>query len=149
MTAHRLSHRFVVSVPDNLEAEVLYVSLEYDTTNLLCACGCGNQVVLPLHPTAWRLTYDGESVSMSPSVGNWSFPCRSHYWIDRGRVRWAAPWTEGEVVAGRQRTHRDRGIAADSDDTGSVDRFGSGCGVPSGGCSAERTLGAMTVDELP
>lgn len=26
---------------------------------------------------------------LRPSVGNWSFPCQSHYWIDNGRVRWA------------------------------------------------------------
>lgn len=110
MTAERLAHRFVVSVPAELEHGVLYVSMSYDTTIHLCACGCGNQVVLPLHPTAWRLTYDGHAVSMAPSVGNWSFPCRSHYWIDRGRIRWAAPWTDDEVMAGRQRTYHERGI---------------------------------------
>jgi hypothetical protein len=42
-------------------------------------CGCGKKVVLPLHPTHGKLTYDGETVSLSPSVGNWSFPCESHY----------------------------------------------------------------------
>lgn len=110
MTAEHLAHRFVVSVPDDLEPGVLYVSMSYDTTVHLCACGCGNQVVLPLHPTAWRLTYDGDAVSMAPSVGNWSFPCRSHYWIDRGRIRWAGPWTDDEVMAGRQRTRHERGI---------------------------------------
>lgn len=109
MTFGYLTHRFVTSFPDELEPGVLYVSVEYDTTIHLCACGCGNQVVLPLHPTAWRLTYDGEAVSIAPSVGNWSFPCRSHYWIDSGRIRWAAPWTDAEVAAGRQRTHRERG----------------------------------------
>lgn len=110
MTVGRLSHRFVVSVPDELEPGILYVSIKYDTTIHLCACGCRNQVVLPLHPTAWRLTYDGETVSMTPSVGNWSFPCRSHYWIDGGQVRWATAWSDDEVVAGRQRAQQERGI---------------------------------------
>jgi len=110
MTVQRLTHRFVTSVPAKLERGVLYVSIEYDTTLHLCACGCGNQVVLPLHPTAWQFIYDGESVSMSPSVGNWGFPCRSHYWIERGRVRWAPAWTDAQVNAGRQRTLRERGI---------------------------------------
>jgi hypothetical protein len=108
MTIDYLTHRFLKSVPERLEPGVLYVSIEYDTTIHLCACGCGNQVVLPLHPTAWRLTYDGETVSMAPSVGNWSFPCRSHYWIDRGRVRWAPVWSDAQVSAGRLSTLRER-----------------------------------------
>lgn len=110
MTVNHFSHRFVTSVPYDLEPGVLYVSIDYDTTIHLCACGCRNQVVLPLHPTAWRITYDGETVSMSPSVGNWSFPCRSHYWIERGRIRWAPAWTEAQITAGRLRTLRDRGM---------------------------------------
>jgi hypothetical protein len=116
VTIDHLTHRFVKSVPEQLESGVLYVSIEYDTTIHLCACGCGNQVVLPLHPTAWRLTYNGETVSMAPSVGNWSFPCRSHYWIERGQVRWAPAWTDDQVTAGRERTLRERGVALKADD---------------------------------
>src|SRR2546423_1582885 len=102
MTIHRFDHRFVTSAPADPEPGVLYISIEYDTTIHLCACGCESQVVLPLHPTAWRLTYDGDSISIFPSVGNWSFPCRSHYWIERGRIRWAPSWTDAEVTAGRE-----------------------------------------------
>jgi len=29
-------------------------------------------------------------VSLAPSIGNWSFPCNSHYWITGNEVRWAA-----------------------------------------------------------
>ena len=108
MMPNRLAHQFVTSFPAVLEAGVLYVSIEYDTSSHLCACGCLNQVVLPLHPTAWRVTYDGETVSMSPSVGNWSFQCRSHYWIERGRIRWAPTWTDAQVAAGRSRTLLER-----------------------------------------
>lgn len=110
MTIDHLTHRFITSVPDELEPGLLYVSIEYDTTIHLCACGCGNKVVLPLHPTAWRFTYDGTTVSMSPSVGNWSFPCRSHYCIERGRIRWSRAWTNAQVTAARQRTLRERGV---------------------------------------
>ena len=110
MRIDHLIHRFVTSVPDVLEPGVLYVSIEFDTTIHLCACGCLKQVVLPLHPTAWRLTYDGESVSMAPSVGNWSFPCRSHYWIECSGIRWAPEWTDSQIAAGRQRTLRERGV---------------------------------------
>lgn len=110
MTTDRLTHSFVTSAPDQLEPGMLYVSIEYDTTIHLCACGCGNQVVLPLHPTAWRLTYDGETVSIAPSVGNWSFPCQSHYWIDHSRIRWAPAWSDAQIAAGRLRTLGERGV---------------------------------------
>lgn len=110
MTIDCLDHRFITSVPDDLEPGVLYVSFAYDTTIHLCACGCRNQVVLPLDPTAWKLTYDGDTVSMSPSVGNWSFPCRSHYWIRSGKVRWSTAWSDAQVRAGRERTLYERGV---------------------------------------
>jgi hypothetical protein len=48
------------------------------------------------------MTFDGESVWLRPSIGNWSFPCRSHYWIVRaGQVRWARTWSEEEVRSAR------------------------------------------------
>jgi hypothetical protein len=59
-------------------------------------------VVTPLSPTFWRMTFDGETISLYPSIGNWNFPCRSHYWIDRGRVRWARVWTDAEVAEARR-----------------------------------------------
>jgi hypothetical protein len=42
--------------------------------------------VTPFTPTDWRMTFDGESVSLDPSVGNWNQKCRSHYVIRRNRV---------------------------------------------------------------
>jgi hypothetical protein len=110
----RVTQKFVTSFPDELEPGVLYVSLEYDTTLHLCACGCRNQVVLPLDPTGWSFTYDGKTITLSPSVGNWSFPCRSHYVIERGRIRWAPAWSYAQIVAGRKRTLRERGIEPDT-----------------------------------
>lgn len=115
MRQDHLEHEFVESVPEPLEHGVLYISIDYDTMVHLCACGCGHQVVLPLHPTGWRLNYDGESVSISPSVGNWSFACRSHYWIDHNRIRWAGAWTDEEVTANRRRTLIERGAAPTPD----------------------------------
>lgn len=98
-----LAPRFVEEVPDVLEPGIFYVSLEHGSMMHLCACGCGHEVALPLTPVDWRFTYDGETISVSPSVGSWSLPCRSHYVVDRGRVRWAADWTDAEVEAGRRR----------------------------------------------
>ena len=108
MTSMLMTHEFVDSIPGDLEPHVLYVSLEFRTTMHLCACGCRNEVVLPIRPTAWTLSYDGVAVSVSPSVGNWSFDCRSHYWIRRGRIEWAGDWSDEEIALGRERTLVDR-----------------------------------------
>lgn len=101
----RLRHEFVKYVPDVLEPGVLYVTVEYATAVHLCCCGCNNEVVTPFGPTDWRLVFDGETVSLQPSIGNWSFPCRSHYWIRKNEVRWAGDCSDERVAAGR---HRDR-----------------------------------------
>jgi hypothetical protein len=96
-----LTHEFVEFVPDELKERTLYVSVQYKTVVHLCCCGCGRQVVTPLSPTAWKLTFDGVSISLHPSVGNWNLPCKSHYWIDRNRVRWAGRWSQTQIEAGR------------------------------------------------
>lgn len=101
-----MRHEFVEFVPDQLEEGVLYVSLHFSTAVHKCACGCGHEVVTPFSPTDWAMIFNGECVSLTPSVGNWSFPCRSHYWIERGRVVWAPSWSEREIAEGRERDTR-------------------------------------------
>jgi hypothetical protein len=97
----QLKPEFVTHVPDELEDGVLYVSMPFATTMHRCCCGCGREVVTPLSPTDWALTYNGESISLSRSIGNWNFPCQSHYWIDRSRVRWAPRWARERIDLGR------------------------------------------------
>ena len=103
MRCQRLEHRFVQYVPEALEAGVLYISLEFCTASHRCCCGGGEEVVTPLSPVAWRMMYDGESVSLWPSIGNWTLKCRSHYVIDHGNVLTAPPWNEVQVEAERRR----------------------------------------------
>jgi hypothetical protein len=103
MRDSRLEHRFVKHVPENVEPGCLYVSMEYGTVVHSCCCGCGEEVVTPLTPTDWKLTFDGETVTLYPSIGNWSLPCRSHYIINRGRVIEAGPWSDKQVAAERAR----------------------------------------------
>lgn len=100
--AAQLQHIFVEHIPENLEEGRLYVSMQFGTVVHKCCCGCGEEVVTPLAPTDWKLTFDGESVSLYPSIGNWSFDCRSHYWIKGNRVAWAGQCSQGEVEAGRR-----------------------------------------------
>lgn len=97
----RVAHEFVEYIPDRLEDGTLYVSIGFATVVHLCVCGCGNEVVTPLSPVDWRLTFDGETITLYPSIGNWSFPCRSHYWIEQSEVVWAPAWTQEEIEAGR------------------------------------------------
>lgn len=115
MRLMQLRHQFIDEAPGQMETGVLYVSMPYRTSLHLCCCGCGNQVALPLRPTAWKLTYDGDTITMSPSVGNWSFPCRSHYWIRNDQVEWAGRWTDDEIAAGRRRTLQERGAVPTND----------------------------------
>jgi hypothetical protein len=89
----RLEPVFVGARPDVLEPGNVYVSIPFRTSVHLCCCGCGNEVWMPIRPDRWKVTYDGVNISFSPSVGNWSLPCQSHYWIRASRVDWAPPST--------------------------------------------------------
>lgn len=95
---------FVDSIPvvDAMLPGVMYVSMKYATISHRCACGCGLEVVTPLSRTDWRLYYDGETISLHPSIGNWSFPCQSHYWIKNNDVKWAPKWTRRQIEAERR-----------------------------------------------
>lgn len=105
-----LEHRFVEFIPRDLERRVLYVSIEYATCAHACVCGCGNRVVTPLSPDDWRLTFDGETVSLWPSIGNWAFVCESHYWIRNDQAVWAPKLSKRQIesLRTRQRQTRER-----------------------------------------
>ncbi len=98
-----LTHEFVEYIPEEMRDGVLYISMSYATVAHKCCCGCGKEVITPLSPTDWTLIFDGKSITLDPSVGNWSFACRSHYWIRRGKVHWAGAWTQEKIDAGRTR----------------------------------------------
>ncbi|GAA4368842.1 hypothetical protein GCM10023185_41950 [Hymenobacter saemangeumensis] len=98
----KLEPEFVDFIPSQVDDGKLYVSMQYGTVVHNCCCGCGNKVVTPLTPNDWKLTYDGESVSISPSIGNWSFPCQSHYWIRRSSIEWSGKWSIEKIEMGRQ-----------------------------------------------
>lgn len=100
--------RFVEFMPKVLDEGALYVSMTYATASHRCFCGCGMKVVTPLSPTDWRLTFDGDSLSLYPSIGNWSYPCRSHYILRGNRVVWAGPMSDTAVRAVRDADVRDK-----------------------------------------
>lgn len=96
-----LAPEFVELVPPELKEGVIYISMIYGSAIHKCCCGCGRKVVTPFSPTDWKLIFDGESVSLHPSIGNWNFPCQSHYWIKRNRVEWAPRWSQEMIETGR------------------------------------------------
>lgn len=98
-----MDHKFVSLIPEKIEAGILYISIEFKTAIHLCACGCGNEVVTPLSPSDWELIFDGESVSLYPSIGNWSLPCQSHYWIRKGGIKWAPTWSRTQIEENRKK----------------------------------------------
>lgn len=101
-----LEHKFVHYIPEQLEPGIIYISMDYATAAHSCCCGCGEQVITPFTPTDWKLTFDGETVSLWPSIGNWNFACRSHYIIRNSRIVGAEPWEDERIDRGRRRDKR-------------------------------------------
>ncbi len=96
-----LIHEFVEYIPNDLKDNTVYVSIAFATVVHKCCCGCGNEVVTPLSPTDWKLIFDGQSISLDPSIGNWNYACQSHYWIKNNRVKWAPQWSQEKINSGR------------------------------------------------
>ena len=96
-------HKFFENIPEKLEKGVLYVSIPFTTTIHLCPCGCGSEIVVKISPIDWKITFDGESISIYPSIGNWGLDCRSHYWIRNNKVIWAESWSRKRVINSRKK----------------------------------------------
>lgn len=85
----RIEPVFVEYLPYQLEYGKLYISEKFETTSHLCACGCGELVVMPFKAGGWSLTKnDDGTVTMRPSVGNFEFACKSHYYITDNKIEW-------------------------------------------------------------
>jgi hypothetical protein len=89
-------------MPTKLEPGILYASQKYRTAAHLCACGCGEKVRTQLGPIGWHLSNGRAGPTLYPSIGNWQKPCRSHYFITNGWVRWQGDWSDVEVLEGRR-----------------------------------------------
>ena len=98
----QITPEFVDKIPSELESGKLYVCCRYRTVKHLCACGCEIPVNIPLHPTGWTLICDGVSVSLWPSIGNWSEECQSHYWIRNNKIHWASKWSRKKILKARK-----------------------------------------------
>lgn len=66
-----------------MEPGKLYYSKEYETSNHLCACGCGHQTPLPIKNGEWSLIVENNKINISPSILQ-RFECKTHYIIKNG-----------------------------------------------------------------
>ena len=99
----RIEHEFVDLMPRKLNERTLYISIEFAIATHKCFCGCGSEIVTPISPVGWQLTFDGETVSLSPSIGSWSLKCKSHYWIRHNMVQWAGAMSPEQIAEVRTR----------------------------------------------
>lgn len=83
-----IDFKLVKNIPDMLEDNIIYISDEYQLAIHLCMCGCKNQVVTSLGSNHWSYNIKDNKVSLYPSIGNWNFNCRSHYWISNNKILW-------------------------------------------------------------
>jgi hypothetical protein len=106
---HSVRPKYVAQLPDVLKEGVLYICEEFGLTAHKCCCGCGEDVYLKLGPAKWELTkgFSGD-ISLNPSVGNWKYACKSHYWITNNRVIEAGRMSARAIERVQQQDRRDR-----------------------------------------
>ena len=84
--------QFVDRMPpdDTMEDGVLYVAPHFHVAVHKCMCGCGEKVVTPLGRDngGWAWSFDGTNIRLHPSIGNFQYDCKSHYFIADGEIRW-------------------------------------------------------------
>ena len=83
-----ITPKFVDLIPEVIARGILYISIPYATATHSCACGCEARVTTPIRRNFWVLTWNGEEVSLKPSIGNFNEPCKSHYWIAENKIVW-------------------------------------------------------------
>lgn len=109
MKVQTVTPKYVEQLPEVLDEGVLYISESFALTAHKCCCGCGEDVYNKLGPARWQLIkLPGAMVTLYPSIGNWNYTCRSHYWIRSNRVIDAGLMSERRIKAAQRRDRRDR-----------------------------------------
>lgn len=96
---YQILPEFVDEIPEEISEGYLYLCLQYNAVVHKCACGCGEIISTPLDKKhGWIMQYDGETVTLSPSVGNGSYKCRSHYFIRENNIVWLGKMGEPVIL---------------------------------------------------
>lgn len=80
-----ITPEFVEFIPEKLKPNIFYISEKYKVAIHLCLCGCGEKTVTPLGGGKdWDLIKETNGkISLIGSIGNYNFPCKSHYIITK------------------------------------------------------------------
>jgi len=108
MRVKHITPIFVEFIPDHIDSGKLYISDKYEIAIHKCCCGCGEEVVTPLSPVDWRYTMTSKGVSLFPSIGNWKYQCKSHYFIQNNSVHWAKGMSLAQIEKVEQRDIADK-----------------------------------------
>jgi hypothetical protein len=84
---------FVEYIPSIKEEGKIYISEKFEVAIHLCACGCGQQTVMPLNKKdggGWKFVKDGDLLTFRPSIGNFigEDPYHAHYYITNNKIEW-------------------------------------------------------------
>ena len=69
-------------IPETLESGVLYYSEKHKTASHLCACGCGQNIAIPIKKGEWSII-SKEPLTIAPSLHH-RIQCKAHYTITNG-----------------------------------------------------------------
>ncbi len=87
----KIDYFFVNEIPElsSIKSNTVYIDIEHNVCSHLCPCGCNEEIITPLSRNhGWTLTYDGDCISLSPSIGNGAYNCKSHYFIKNSKIIW-------------------------------------------------------------
>ena len=146
MKIHTIKPQFSEFIPDKLEEGVLYISERFKTASHKCACGCGEEVVTPLSPAEWQVQVAGGRVTLHPSIGNWNYACKSHYWIRNNSIQWAGSLNSRQIaqVQAKDKADKLRFVAEQNRRKGVGQQGGPGDPVSTNGQSwIDRFLSAL------
>lgn len=104
----KIKHIFVEPIPESLEEGMLYISIKSRVSKHLCYCGCGELVIVIFSPTDWQLIFNGPTISIQPSIGNWQYNCKSHYFVTENNVVVARKMTSKEIADNRKQDFKNK-----------------------------------------
>ena len=78
---------YITNIPPKKEMEQgkIYISSDYEISNHLCLCGCGEECPLPTGDNGWSHTEKDGKITITPSILQ-RFSCKSHYIITNGKA---------------------------------------------------------------
>lgn len=103
-----ITPKYVDNIPEKLSEGMLYICERYNIAAHKCCCGCGEEVITPLTPADWLIKNENGLITLFPSIGNWSFACKSHYWIKQNKVVWSGLMSNKEIERVRAKDRSDK-----------------------------------------